>query len=252
MPYNIPLLLLPLLGGFVFIRNWYRTRWHTKRAEKDRLLFHASLAGLACLALATVIASIPPFIPCVSKWICLPTWWGWLKIPGDYAGTATLSFLIGAILWKPWNYVQDKRCKGKSDEIEAARIIRDYGGPLEQTLYRSIEQEKLVMLTLTNGKVYIGGIAETFIPDDKIVFIYPTRSGYRDSSTQRLELTTPYDLVYKSIARDKPETYREILADFRVAIPIEFVLSASLYLPEIHSKYFPHKVDTCPDPLPFD
>ena len=25
MPYNLPLLLLPLLGGFVFTKNWYRT-----------------------------------------------------------------------------------------------------------------------------------------------------------------------------------------------------------------------------------
>ena len=242
MPYNIPLLLLPLLGGFVFIRNWYLTRWHTKRAEKERLLFHASLAGLGCLALATIIASVPPFIPCICDWLCLPTWWSWLHVPWEYAGTAILSFLIGATLWKPLNWFEDFRCKGKAKEIEAARIIRDYGGPLEQTLYRSIEQEKLVMLTLTNGKVYIGRVAETFVPDDRIILIYPTRSGYRDPNTQTLELTTPYDVAYKSIARDQPTTYREILADFRVAIPIEFVLSASLYLPEIHAKYFPRRI----------
>jgi len=64
MPYNI--LLLPLLGGFLFINFWDRTRWHARRAEKDRLLIFAALAGLLCLNLSYLIRSIPPFVPCVT------------------------------------------------------------------------------------------------------------------------------------------------------------------------------------------
>ncbi len=249
MPYNLPLLLLPLLGGFVFIRNWYRTRWHTKRAEKDRLLVHASLAGLASLVIAFVIARLPPIHPCWTDALCLPVWWEWLQVPWPYTGTAVLSFVIGAVGWLPLNWIEDFWYEDQAADAENARIIRDYGGPLELTLYRSIEQQKLVMLTLTNNKVYIGRVAETFIPDDKVIYIFPTRSGYRDSN-QRLELTTPYSDAYKQIAKDLPDTYREILADFRVAVPVEFVVSASLYLPEIHAKYFPHldDKDKPPDP----
>ncbi len=241
MPYDIPLLILPLLGGFVFLRKWYHTRWHTKRAEKDRLLFQASLAGLGCLAPAFVISSIPPFIPCLWSWLCLPLWWEWLHLPFSHAGTAVLAFLIGALGWIPLNYIENKWYQGRAKEVEAARIIRDYGGPLEQTLYRSIEQKKLVMLTLKNGKVYIGKIVETFIPDDKIIYIFPSRSGYRDSSTQTLELTTSYDEAYRTIAQREPTKYLEILSDFRVAIPVDYLVSASLYLPEIHQEYFGRK-----------
>ena len=239
MPYNLPLLLLPLLGGFVFIRNWYRTRWHAKRAEKDRLLVHASLAGLASLAIAFVISRIPPIYPCLCDVLCLPVWWEWLHVPWPYTGTAVLSFLIGALGWAPLNWAEDIWYEEKAREAENARIIRDYGGPLELTLYRSIEQQKLVMLTLSNNKVYIGRVAATFIPDDEVIFIFPIRSGYRDSR-QTLELTTPYTDAYKRIAVDQPDNYREVLADFRIAIPVAFVVSASLYLPEIHAKYFPH------------
>jgi hypothetical protein len=241
MPYNLPLLLLPLLGGFVFIRNWYRTRWHTKRAEKDRLLVHASLAGLASLALAYIIARIPPTYPCLCDALCLPVWWEWLHVPWPYTGTAVLSFFLGALGWLPLNWIEDIWYEEKAGEVENTRIIRDYGGPLELTLYRSIEQQKLVMLTLTNNKVYIGRVAATFIPDDKVIYLFPTRSGYRDTQKQTLELTTPYGDAYKQIAIDLPDNYREILADFRIAIPVEFVVSASIYLPDIHTKYFPHK-----------
>jgi len=97
------------------------------------------------------------------------------------------------------------------------------------------------MLTLTNHKVYIGRVAETFIPDDKIIYLFPTQSGYRDSN-QTLELTTRYTDVYKQIALAEPSRYREILTDFRIAIPVEFVVSASLYLPDIHDKYFARKL----------
>lgn len=240
MPYNLPLLLLPLLGGFIFTRNWYRTRWHTKRADKDRLLVHASLAGLASLAIAYVLARVPPTYMCPGD-ACLHVWWDWLHIPWPHTGKAVLSFLIAALGWIPLNWFEDIWYEGNAADAENARIIRDHGSPLESTLYQSIEKQKLVMLTLTNNKVYIGGVARTFIPDDEIIYIFPTQSGYRDSD-QRLELTTQYIDVYKQIAIEEPFNYREILANFRIAIPVEFVVSASLYLPDIHAKYFTRKL----------
>lgn len=241
MPYNLPLLLLPLLGGFVFIRNWYRTRWHTKRADKDRLIVHASLAGLASLAIAYVFARLPPPFICPSDILCLPLWWDSLHFPWPHTGKAVCSFLIAALGWAPLNWFEDMWYQDKAVDAEKLRIIRDYGGAFELTLYRSIEQNKLVMLTLTNDKVYIGRIAQTFIPNEKIIYLFPTHSGYRDSQ-HRLELTTSYVEAYKQIALDDASNYRTILSDFRIALPVELVVSASLYLPEIHVKYFSPKL----------
>lgn len=104
-----------------------------------------------------------------------------------------------------------------------------------------IEQKKLVMFTLTNNKVYIGRIAEAFIPYDKIIYLFPTHSGYRDPQ-HRLELTTSYVEAYEQIAFDDPSNYHQILSDFRIAIPVELVISASLYLPDIHARYFTQKL----------
>ena len=143
------------------------------------------------------------------------------------------------------NWIADKRTGNKGSDIAAARIIRDCGGPLEHTLYKSVEEEKHVMLTLTNGKVYVGRIADTFIPDDEVIFLFPTKSGYRDQK-QRLDLTTHYDEAYLEMAENELD-YKSIMADFRIAIPVERLVSASLYLDDIHAKYFPHDGDARPE-----
>jgi hypothetical protein len=47
VPFNV--LLLPLLGGYLFITHWNRTRFHTKRYSGERLIFHSAIAGVVFL-----------------------------------------------------------------------------------------------------------------------------------------------------------------------------------------------------------
>ena len=44
MPFNV--LLLPLLGGYVFITYWNYTRFSARRYAGERLLINAALAGV--------------------------------------------------------------------------------------------------------------------------------------------------------------------------------------------------------------
>jgi hypothetical protein len=257
MPYNV--LLLPLLGGFLFITFWDRTRWHARRAEKDRLLIFAALAGLLFLGLAYLIRSIPPFLPCVSfcpynlglcvNLPCPPEWWD-RNIGFPQSGVATFAFILGALGWWPLNRLSDRYYKewasdGKrgSERREFVRVVDHYGGPLEQLFLRSMQEETAVMITLKGGKVYIGDIGASFIPGLHTHFLLlPSRSGYRDRK-QRLELTTDYDDVYEKVRADENENEStRIIGSFGVAIPVDEVVAASLYLPDIHKKYFPHRI----------
>jgi hypothetical protein len=108
MPYNV--LLLPLLGGYLFVSFWDRTRWHAHRAEKERLLIFAALAGLLFLGLAYLLRSIPPFIPCVSFAPCLPTWWS-KNVGFPQSGVATAAFLLAGLGWIPLNRFADRITK---------------------------------------------------------------------------------------------------------------------------------------------
>lgn len=242
MPYNV--LLLPLLGGFVFVSFLDRTRWHAYRADKERLLLYAALAGVVFLGAAFVLRSIPPFIPC-SSLLCPPTWWD-AHIGFPHSGVATCAFILGALGWWPVNRIADLiyKADGGSRRHEFARVVRDHGGPLEQMLLRAMNEDKAIMITLKSGKVYIGGLAASFTPEkDKTISLLPTKSGYREAEFQRLVLTTHYDEAYQRIAmdfRDNEDVATEMIGAFGVIIPIAEILSCTLYLPEIHAKYFPH------------
>jgi len=97
------------------------------------------------------------------------------------------------------------------------------------------------MITLKNGKVYIGRVTISLTPEeDKDFLLLPIKSGYRQGEKQRLVLTTHYDEAYTEIQANEPDNYIEVISDFGVVIPISEVLTASLYREDVHSKYFPH------------
>ena len=250
MPYNV--LILPLLGGFVFITFWDRTRWHAHRAEKERLLFYAALAGFVLLAAAVITRSLIRYI--FSDPTC--PWWD-RNVGLPYSGVSTLALCLGLFGWLPinrffdWYYsdpAHDSRHASKRREF--VRVVEEHGGPLERMLLRAMDEDKTVMITLKNGKVYIGGLGASFTPErDKTIFVLPAKSGYRQIEVKGLMLTTHYDEVYQKIAedyKDNPELATEIIGTFGVVIPLDEIVSVSLYLSDIDAKYFPHKPKSVP------
>jgi hypothetical protein len=134
----------------------------------------------------------------------------------------------------------------------AERDILTYGGELERLLYLALKYEKRVMITLKSGKVYIGRVTISVTPEDKYFSLLPIKSGYRDGSTQRLEITTHYDEAYQQI-QDNEENYIDIISDFGVVIPISEIVSASLYREEVRARYFPPEEPVVETPeLPSD
>lgn len=269
MPFN--LLLLPLLGGFVFIRLWNRTRWYTVQADKERLLLYASLAGLAFLCVSFFIISIPPFIPCHPTF-CLPTWWK-DHVKFEHSGVSFLSLFLGVTSWKLLNCFWNEK-------KEAKRILVEQGGIFEQLVERAMSNSRTVLITLKSGKVYVGFVISSIEPGskEKNIHILPTKSGYRESDKHRVVFTTNYARVYQEINKDKAinngklmtilaqleeqeETHnkdKETLEQqaqllkkdllmlteseklFGVILPISDINTMTIYIPDIHERYFPH------------
>lgn len=217
MPYNLPHLLLPLLGGFIFIRLWNRTRWYAARADKERLLIYASIAGLIFFCLAFAITIFPPLIPCSPRLPCLPTWWAtYVKFP--YSGVSFLSFILGATLWWPLNNVWPfKRLWNTKSMYE--KILADEGEPFELLLDEALHKAQAVMVTLGSRKVYIGYLLSAPEPkaDRKNIEILPTFSGYRDKDTLDLTLTNNYATAYEGIVEGIAEA-QERLEEARAAL----------------------------------
>lgn len=166
MPFNF--LLLPLLGDYIFARQYYRSRYIAYRSENHRLMLLAAQYGFVFLAIAASVRAImnlaQHFVPSLT--VVNNIWRS--AFPFDYSGTAVIAFLLGATSWKLLNYRLD------SDK-EVDKIIREKGDPMEMLLKETLRESRPVLLTAKSGKVYVGTITANFNPahDVQSVMIMP-------------------------------------------------------------------------------
>jgi hypothetical protein len=277
MPYN--LLLLPLLGGFLFVRYWNPTRYHALRSEKERLLILAALAGLASLIIAfAIVTALGILIPCRAELPCFAKWWA-DHVPFDYSGTSLLAFTLGATCWYPlnWRYKQQEAIDKVIDEDKA---------PFELLLKKAQDQAKTVAVTMKSGKVYVGFVIHAFHPalPTRFIQLLPTKSGYRDDKNKWFQFTTFYSEALDKVGKDydsKWEQLEDLYAqlhserekdrekqskqlvghlnelikvlgeelsmleavadDFGIVLPVPEIVSINIYSEYIHSEYFPPK-----------
>jgi hypothetical protein len=178
MPFNV--LLLPLLGGYIFISYWNRTKYSARRYSGERFIFHAAIVGVILLLISLLLTRSV-------MWLCPDlASWGRSTVPFAYSGTSLGAFLIGAIAWKPLNelwYPPDR---------EIYRAIEKWDDYLEILLTHAVRQTKQIAVTLKSRKVYAGLVTRGIDPlnDRKYIRMIPTQSGYRDEGTLDLAFTT--------------------------------------------------------------
>lgn len=270
MPFD--LLLLPLLGGFIFIRLWNVTRYYIIRADKERLIFFASIAGLACLVFAFAANKLAAYyFPCKVGSFCLTEWWQ-NNIPFNYSDISVTAFLIGFLGWIPLNLIWRR-----TRQID--RIINNDANPFELLLKRSQDKSIAVSVTLISGKVYIGLITHKFNPaiPTQNISLLPLQSGYREEETKEMVLTTNYSNTYLKLEADIEsavnnvnglesqraamlqndrsqstteidtqiklqrtgiEKLENITNSFQLVIPVSQIASINLYIAGVHETYF--------------
>jgi hypothetical protein len=243
VPFN--LLLLPLIGGFVLLAHWNFTLYFAKRLDKERLLLYSSLAGAILLGLSfgtSILIASQPSLPLFGLLLKLRHWWAFHTPPFEYSGIAAFAFALGVLGPFVLNRTPLIR-RFWTKEKQGDKAVRDYGSPLEQLLLKALKEEKNVMVSLSNGKVYIGRVATSLAPeDDTSFYLLPNKSGYREGEKQRLELTTHYDEAYTKILAGEADG-ENIISDFGVVIPVKDIVSATLFRGDIYAKYFPHEGD---------
>jgi hypothetical protein len=223
MPFNV--LILPLLGGYIFTSCWNPTRFSASRYSGQRLLLHAAVAGLVWLTVAFLLT-----ILLAPRTAGFSEWWSQL-VPFEYAGTSLLSFLLGAVAWAPANLFFDR-------DQYAARAVEMRGDFLEILLDKALEETEQIMVTLSNGKVYVGFVTSNVDPsfDRKYMRMMPMLSGYRDEHTKDFVITNDYARVYQElITEESPEL--ENADRFQLVIPVQEIMSASLFDPDVYTLF---------------
>ncbi|MBV9215940.1 MAG: hypothetical protein JO053_07155, partial [Acidobacteria bacterium] len=172
IPFN--LLILPFLGGYVFIRCWNVTRIFILRADKDRIIIRSALTGLILTFIAYAITIFyPQYFPCVEGRFCIQRWWE-VNVPFEYSGVSFIAFWLGALGWLPLNLFWRR-------QAAVNRAIRVDADPLEGVLKRSKDETLSLAITMANDKVYIGFVTHQFNPvlPTNFISMIPLQSGYR-------------------------------------------------------------------------
>jgi hypothetical protein len=205
--------LVPLFtAGFLFVVTFYATRLRAATADGQRLFFMCAAAGLIIGAL-----SFPLF-----RWLAPAPAVAWLgtqyPFPPVEAGSLTLALFLGpflallanGLLWVWFRYSGMNPSRLPLWNCLFTRMAKRDGSPLQQLLIEAIEENKLVMFSLTSRKVYCGYVMRLppiFRNDDQYIEVIPLFSTARDKDTLKL-----LDwLSYPAVAYWRARTYRDNL-----------------------------------------
>lgn len=254
MPSNL-LLLLPLLGGYLFIHSCYSTRFRAQALSGHRLIFEAAVAGFVAVLPAHLTVEGLRWSPWGSE---LRSWWH--GVAGDeLPATLVLALLfapLGALLWnlilalwngarewgghQPWTAWSGLVEEGR--EFSLRRALERQGDRLQVFLstaaIRAQQELMLTMLSMKDRKVYVGLVLRSpnLQPHGQYVPVLPFFSGFRSPDALEVDLDREYPF-------DRYFSEKSLLdqEDFIVVLPVAEIASARLFEQDVYEQYFQSK-----------
>ena len=216
------ILLLPLLGGYYYLTKSIRWLHYYKRTERQRLIFDSLLVGFVFFSFGYIIwrsfEIIDPIKLSYSKSLI------GIDIPFFYP--SFLSLLLSIAFTKAFNYIN-------SDDANwyLSKVILRTGNSLQKDFLESYFSDRLAMITLKNGKVYVGVVAELHEahPESSFVKLVLVYSGYRDINMD-VKLIKDYNL---SIPDNKDVDNESVVT---VVIAESEILSMTFYDQDVYDR----------------
>lgn len=213
--------LLPLIGGYRFIRKFRLYEYRTLAESGYHTFFQAVFFGVLLFGASLLITGpVSWLLPDISRF--------WYEHVSSirFSGTCLLAFVLGFLLPYPLNW--------KTREKHLAWTLESFkkmNRSLDLMLTQAFLDRKMVAVTLVNDKVYIGFPLEPLEveADREYISLGLNYSGYRNEKRQ---LIIDYD-----VAED---------VDARVEIPIDKVVSVSHFDLEFYLRVSPPEAEMPP------
>ncbi|MFV0237300.1 MAG: hypothetical protein ACK5HU_02025 [Flavobacteriales bacterium] len=226
---KLDLLLLPLLGGYWFLNTFYFTKFYHQRIERQRLIFNSLILGFFLSVIGFLIDT-----HILQKCPDLRNHLGTLN-PVEYKGLnqSILIFVISYPLAWVFNFLLSKK-------FLLDLIIEKWGDDFERLFWTSLKSEKdenkLLMITTTFNKVYVGYVNKISKPiQNPHITILPSFRGYRDKDTFAFYITTDYFSVLEKLTTEGRE---EIIEEkIGIVLPKDKIAMVSKFDTEVFSKF---------------
>lgn len=174
--------LLPILGGYIFLTRAYVSRYEAMHDSGYHLFFKSAIVGAALAALSYFLLS--PFFAAEQLLSIFDV------------GTPTRLDVLAMILTVPMGYYLASIFNTKnSKETASQRTAEKLGDRFELCISRAFTEQRPIEISTENGKSYIGIPPRTLLSHrkDPDVELLVLASGYRDSETRELIITTLYE-----------------------------------------------------------
>lgn len=220
---GLGLLLVPALGGYLFLIRFNGTRDRIGRQSGYHVVLKAAVAGVVLFAVARFGVMF------LNEWMSSPEggdialqarrvtalWKDAIDL--EYSGTAALSVLLGWLSPFVANlFVNRLRVR--------RRIARDVGDHIGLVVDAALRRS-FIEVTLASGKVYVGvPLARTFVAraEGGDLVLLPAFSGYRHKDTHEVKLT----VNYAPVLREKRRGRKLDVRSFRIALCMAEVMTA--------------------------
>ena len=249
MPSNL-LLLLPLLGGYLFIHLCFRFHFRAQSLDGHRLIFESAVAGfilfLPCRGVSWLLFSRAPE---------LREFWYELAGRVPLLSTLALTLLLAPCAAFVWNFFEGVRAWRRiqnpnkafrfshlpwiAREEALSRAVKKWGNVLQVMLHKATtqaarEEYAFVCLIMKDRKAFVGWVAKSpnLRANDLYVSLVPLMSGSRDKDTLDLTFSVFYP-VERYFQADSPTA-----DEFITILPVAEITSARLFDLELYFRMF--------------
>ncbi len=222
------LLILPLVGGYIFASTWNVSRYRSAREDGHRLYFRAAFYAAFLLICAHLLRLL--FTGTIDGYTQFESSLTELLSPFSKTQegqsviliTSLYALTLGVVLSLPLNRVFRK-------ELFLKLAIRD--NDLDRLLYSAAVEPMPISLTMDNRKVYVGFVVTTIDPTTprKALTILPLMSGYREENGGKIIFTTYYERVYELLTDETKRLDHLSVDHFRIVLPIDRIHSANMF-----------------------
>lgn len=230
-------LIIPLVAGYSFANSWHHSRYRITRSNGYNLYFSAALYGIAMLIMAALtllylISRDAGFVGYINSVA------GFFHV---YPNAEHYELRLGALLVITLLYgVLGGHFLNifTGSQWPYKRAIKN--ADFERLVLRAMERSLPMLVTLENGKVYVGYAIRTIDPlaEVKELRILPVFSGYRSSETGEVSFNTNYSRVLREISEDGAGELGHLAAgDFEVVVPVTKIVTSTLYDSVAHKRF---------------